>query len=424
VHLDLPARCCGPACQPFATTTPAPPAPSRRRRSTARPAVIKVNGPWSGGASVPSRRRQWLRAFAERCPRPLTPTRPRRAARSCPLAMGVFTRVGARGRWSVAPTYLRFSLDTSSVPRRWAIPRPCEPRFRGPSGAFAHASRSQACLPGTQRGWVTWQSRAGARLPVFSRRLGRGRGGEAPRRRRALGIGVPGWRAPGGPDHPRVDSAGTIATTDAGAHVSGRRYWQAVEPGSSRPRDGLATMGFALPATSPPSSYLPRAAGGVLHGRRRRHDGRRGLETAARLRLPITVTSVRNDAAVAHRDQQEQKGTPARPCARGPILLLGIVRRDGLDRGDEGGPPALVAAQERAGTGADRPWSPPATPPPRSLHWRASGGDKASCFVGALGCRLNVRSTPAAAFGAALHLHLDLLTAWVLTRRTALIIAA
>src|SRR5437870_5741040 len=43
--------------------------------------------------------------------------------------------------------------------------------------------------------------------------------------------------------------AGTIATVDAGAHMfPAMAYWQAVEPGELLISNGLATMGFALPA--------------------------------------------------------------------------------------------------------------------------------------------------------------------------------
>ena len=46
-------------------------------------------------------------------------------------------------------------------------------------------------------------------------------------------------------------------------------YWQAVEPGEFLISNGLATMGFALPAAIAAQLACARAAGGVLHGRRR-----------------------------------------------------------------------------------------------------------------------------------------------------------
>ena len=103
--------------------------------------------------------------------------------------------------------------------------------------------------------------------------------------------------------------AGAIATVDAGAHMfPATAYWHAVEPGECLISNGLATMGFALPAA---------IAAQLVHPERRvvcfTGDGgllmvASELETAARLRLPIIIV-VFDDAALSLiQIKQEQKG--------------------------------------------------------------------------------------------------------------------
>jgi len=103
--------------------------------------------------------------------------------------------------------------------------------------------------------------------------------------------------------------AGAIATVDAGAHMfPATAYWHAVEPGECLISNGLATMGFALPAA---------IAAQLVHPERRvvcfTGDGgllmvASELETAARLRLPITIVVFDDGALSLIQVKQEQKG--------------------------------------------------------------------------------------------------------------------
>jgi acetolactate synthase-1/2/3 large subunit len=106
-----------------------------------------------------------------------------------------------------------------------------------------------------------------------------------------------------------LTAAGSIATVDAGAHMfQTTTYWHALEPGELLISNGLATMGFALPAA---------IAAQLVHPDRRvvcfTGDGglmmvASELETVARLRLPIVIV-VFNDAALSLiAVKQEQKG--------------------------------------------------------------------------------------------------------------------
>ena len=129
-------------------------------------------------------------------------------------------------------------------------------------------------------------------------------------RQRALEIGVPGLAPHRVVQIAReLPPAGTIATVDAGAHMfQAAEYWQAVEPGEFLISNGLATMGFALPAAIAAQLVYPERRVVCFTG-----DGgfmmvAAELETAARLRLPITVI-VFNDAALSLIEvKQEQKG--------------------------------------------------------------------------------------------------------------------
>jgi acetolactate synthase-1/2/3 large subunit len=132
------------------------------------------------------------------------------------------------------------------------------------------------------------------------------------RRERAAALEVP---VPGLAPHRvaqiarELTAAGSIATVDAGAHMfQTTTYWHALEPGELLISNGLATMGFALPAA---------IAAQLVHPARRvvcfTGDGGlmmvvSELETVARLRLPIVIV-VFNDAALSLIEvKQEQKG--------------------------------------------------------------------------------------------------------------------
>jgi acetolactate synthase-1/2/3 large subunit len=174
-------------------------------------------------------------------------------------------------------------------------------------------------------------------------------------RQRALEIGVPGL-AP----HRVVQIAreltptGTIATVDAGAHMfQAAEYWQAVEPGEFLISNGLATMGFALPAAIAAQLVRPEQRAVCFTG-----DGgfmmvAAELETAARLRLPITVI-VFNDAALSLIEiKQEQKGYAGASMRYAGPDLAALARSFGVaswSATDEAGfTSALIAAQRSPG---------------------------------------------------------------------------
>jgi acetolactate synthase-1/2/3 large subunit len=106
-----------------------------------------------------------------------------------------------------------------------------------------------------------------------------------------------------------LTAAGSIATVDAGAHMfQTTTYWQALEPGELLISNGLATMGFALPAA---------IAAQLVHPDRRvvcfTGDGglmmvAAELETVARLRLPIVIVVFNDEALSLIEVKQEQKG--------------------------------------------------------------------------------------------------------------------
>jgi acetolactate synthase I/II/III large subunit len=132
------------------------------------------------------------------------------------------------------------------------------------------------------------------------------------RRERAAALEVP---VPGLAPHRvaqiarELTAAGSIATVDAGAHMfQTTTYWHSLEPGELLISNGLATMGFALPAAIAAQLVYPDRRVICFTG-----DGglmmvASELETVARLRLPIVIV-VFNDAALSLIEvKQEQKG--------------------------------------------------------------------------------------------------------------------
>ena len=174
-------------------------------------------------------------------------------------------------------------------------------------------------------------------------------------RQRALEIPVPGL-AP----HRIVQiareytPAGTIATADAGAHMfQAAEYWHAVATGEFLISNGLATMGFALPAAIAAQLVHPERRVLCLTG-----DGgfmmvASELETVARLRLPITII-VFDDAALSLIEvKQEQKGYVGGSMRYAGPDLVALARSFGVAAKvatDEAGfRSALIAAQGEAG---------------------------------------------------------------------------
>jgi acetolactate synthase-1/2/3 large subunit len=363
VHLDLPADVASQAAVPFAASVhPTPvPQPSAADLDTAAGMIRRAKRPvvlvglQCRGGDV-----KWLRAFCEALPAPVLATYKAKGALPDPhpLALGIFTG-GALEEPVVgrADLIITFGLDTvEMIPRRWSYDAPVLSLLRAPSGASAGGGSYftpalelvgnlglilEELAPRLREHHADWDV-------VEVDRLRR-------ERQRALEIAVPGL-AP----HRIVQiareytPAGTIATADAGAHMfQAAEYWQAVSPGEFLISNGLATMGFALPAAIAAQLVYPERRVLCLTG-----DGgfmmvASELETMVRLRLPITVI-VLNDAALSLIEvKQEQKGyAGASMRYAGPDLValaksFGVAARAAMDEAAFTG--ALVAAQGEAG---------------------------------------------------------------------------
>lgn len=324
VHLDLPADVAGQRAIPTATSvTPAPlPAPEETRvvqaarmiRAAKRPLVIAGLGCHPADA-------KWLQAFAEALPAPVLTTYKAKGAipDPHPLALGIFTG-GALEEPLVkrADLIIAFGLDpVELIPRRWSYSAPVlnltrcaadDPRLRAPGGGgyFTPALEVVGDLAAIledlapriipQGGESDWDVVAVDRI----------------RRERLAALEVP---VPGLAPHRvaqmtrELTAAGSIASVDAGAHMfPATAYWQALEPGELLISNGLATMGFALPAAIAAQLVYPDRRVVCFTG-----DGglmmvAAELETVARLRLPIVIV-VFNDLALSLIEvKQEQKG--------------------------------------------------------------------------------------------------------------------
>ena len=323
VHLDLPADVSGRSAVPAATSvTPAPLPPldgelveraAAMIRAARRPLVIAGLGCRAADA-------KWLRAFAEALPTPVLTTYKAKGAipDPHPLALGIFTG-GALEEPLVrrADLIIAFGLDTVElIPRPWAYAAPvlsltrcpaAEPRLQAPGGgAYFTPALEVVGEPGS-----ILEDLAG-------RLLGRARAdwdvAEVDRIRRerhaALEVPVPGLAPHRVVQMTReLTAGGSIATVDAGAHMfPATAYWHALEPGELLISNGLATMGFALPAA---------IAAQLVHPHRRvicfTGDGglmmvAAELETVARLGLPIVIVVFNDEALSLIAIKQEQKG--------------------------------------------------------------------------------------------------------------------
>ena len=323
VHLDLPADVAGRSAVPAATSvTPAPLPPLDGKlveraaamiRAARRPLVIAGLGCRAADA-------KWLRAFAEALPTPVLTTYKAKGAipDPHPLALGIFTG-GALEEPLVrrADLIIAFGLDTVElIPRPWAYTAPvlsltrcpaAEPRLQAPGGgAYFSPALEVVGEPGS-----ILEDLAG-------RLLGRARAdwdvAEVDRIRRerhaALEVPVPGLAPHRVVQMTReLTAGGSIATVDAGAHMfPATAYWHALEPGELLISNGLATMGFALPAA---------IAAQLVHPHRRvicfTGDGglmmvAAELETVARLGLPIVIVVFNDEALSLIAIKQEQKG--------------------------------------------------------------------------------------------------------------------
>ena len=145
----------------------------------------------------------------------------------------------------------------------------------------------------------------------------------------------------------------TIATVDAGAHfLAIMPFWPAVEPMQLLISNGLATMGFAVPAAIAAALARPGQPVVCMVG-----DGGLAmtlaeLETLARLQLPVTVV-VFDDAALSLIEIKQKPGQGGSAAVRfAPVDYAQVASAMGLD--------AVVvasAAEARAAltSGWDRP---------------------------------------------------------------------
>ena len=151
-----------------------------------------------------------------------------------------------------------------------------------------------------------------------------------------------------------VAPPGTIATVDAGAHMlAAVPLWHVEDPGELLISNGLATMGFALPAAV--AAALVRPFRVVCFT----GDGGIGmalaeLETLARLRLPVVVV-VFNDTAlslIAAKQRPDRQGGPG-AVRYAPVDFAATGRAMGLAAAQVGDPEgyraALVEALRRDG---------------------------------------------------------------------------
>ncbi len=326
VHLDLPsdvapapAAAAAPAARPAAAATA--PVASEDVLERAAALIRQARRPIAiAGLGCRGTDAKWLRAFAESVPTPVLTTYKAKGALPDPhpLAMGVFTG-GALEEPLVgrADLIIAIGLDTVElIPQAW--------RYSAPVLSLGRASTATPGLaaPGGA-GYFTPAAEVigepGAILEELAPRLGRRVAADwdvawldRVRRERygALEVAVPGL-AP----HRLVQiareamPAGAIATVDAGAHMfPATAYWLATEPGECLISNGLATMGFALPAAIAAQLCHPDRRVVCLTG-----DGglmmvAAEMETAARLALPVIAVVFDDRSLSLIEIKQEQKG--------------------------------------------------------------------------------------------------------------------
>lgn len=343
VHLDVAADLGRRAALPMALSVTPPPLPApgsaaldrsadmiRRAR---RPLVIV-------GLGCRAADTKWLRAFAESIPTPVLTTYKAKGAipDPHPLAMGVFTG-GALEEPLVsrADLIIAFGLDAVElIPRPWSYGAPVLSLARCPAATLAAPGGGAYYTPA-----VEVVGDLGAILEELAPRLG-GRAAadwdvawvDRIRRERwaALEVAVPGLAPHRVVQLAReLSPAGAIATVDAGAHMfPATAYWQATDLGELLISNGLATMGFALPAA---------IAAQLCHPDRRvicfTGDGglmmvAAELETVARLKLPILVVAFDDGALSLIQIKQEQKGYAGAPMQYAGPDLPALARAFGL----------------------------------------------------------------------------------------------
>ena len=353
VHLDLPADIASQPSTPMASrpTAGAPSPPSVAGLDHAAELIRRAKRPVVlAGLQCRGEDSKWLRAFVEALPAPVLTTYKAKGAvpDPHPLALGVFTNgVLEEPVVGRADLIITFGLDTVElIPRRWSYTASVLSLVRAPSrGHFTPAHEVvgelgailEELAPRLPQHHADWDV-------VEIERLRR-------ERQRALEIRVPGLAPHRICQIAReMTPAGTIATVDAGAHMfPAAEYWQAVEPGEFLISNGLATMGFALPAAIAAQLACPERRVLCLTG-----DGgfmmvAAELETAVRLQLPITVV-VFNDAALSliavKQEQKGYEGVSMRYAGPDPAALARAFGMPARTVTDEPGFAAALAASQ------------------------------------------------------------------------------
>lgn len=337
VHLDLAADVAARASIPLATTVQPPRAlppvrealdeAARIIAASARPLIV------AGLQCRGEQAARWLRAFAEARPAPVLVTYKAKGVLPDPhpLMLGVFTggviEDAVLGR---ADLVIAIGLDeVELIPRAWSGKAPV--LHVAPSASTSASVRPRAEVVGDialileelaprlrDRERADWDVAELDRLKRdATSRLAILTGGLAPHR--VIEIAR------------ELTPAGTLAAVDSGAHMfPATTFWQAVRPGEFLISNGLATMGFALPAA---------IAAQLVHPDRRvlAFTGDGGLmmavaelETAVRLAVPIVVIVVHDGALSLIKIKQDQRGSRELPLTSTGPDLAALARSFGM----------------------------------------------------------------------------------------------
>jgi acetolactate synthase-1/2/3 large subunit len=331
VHLDIAADVAGRACVPVATAVRrAPlPAPTREALDAAAELLVRAQRPVivAGLQCRGHQASKWLRAFAEARPAPVLVTYKAKGVLPDPhpLMLGVFTggvleeAVTARADLIVA-----VGLDpVELIPRAWSAKAPV--LHLAPSTSTSRYFDPALEVVGDievileelaprlrDRDRADWDVAELDHLKrdVLARLAAPGAGkGLAPHRVVEIAR--------------ELTPAGTVATVDSGAHMfAATNFWQAVSPAEFLISNGLATMGFALPAAIAAQLVYPDRHVLAFTGDGGFMMAVAELETAVREHLPIVVVVFDDGALSLIKIKQDQRATGTLPLAyAGPDLV-------------------------------------------------------------------------------------------------------
>jgi acetolactate synthase-1/2/3 large subunit len=316
VHLDVAADVAGRAAIPVATSVRAAtlPPPARDALDAAARLLGRASRPViiAGLQCRGHQASKWLRAFAETRPAPVLVTYKAKGVLPDPhpLMLGIFTGgVIEEALLGRADLIVAIGLDpVELIPRAWSATAPVLHLAPSPStSAYVRPEVEvvgeierilEELAPRLREGErADWDVGELDRLKRdVTARLAVASAGLAPHRVVQIAR--------------ELTPAGTIATVDSGAHMfPATAFWQAVSPGEFLISNGLATMGFALPAAIAAQLVHPERRvlcftgdGGLLMAAAE-------LETAARLALPLLVVVFDDGALSLIKIKQDQRGT-------------------------------------------------------------------------------------------------------------------